>query len=54
MAGAAKTAKPEEKAPERKGPAVIGINFGNAYASIAIINNVSSLNLLCYGLRDFR
>ncbi|KAB5593719.1 Luminal-binding protein 5 [Ceratobasidium theobromae] len=39
MAGAAKTAKPEEKAPERKGPAVIGINFGNAYASIAIINN---------------
>ncbi|GAB1525371.1 Hsp70 protein that interacts with Zuo1p [Rhizoctonia solani] len=29
----------EGKAPERKGPAVIGINFGNAYASIAVINN---------------
>lgn len=39
MAGPAKETKPEEKAPEKKGPAVIGINFGNAYASIAIINN---------------
>ncbi|KAF8761361.1 RNA-dependent RNA polymerase [Rhizoctonia solani] len=29
----------EGKVPERKGPAVIGINFGNAYASIAVINN---------------
>ncbi|CAE6358393.1 unnamed protein product [Rhizoctonia solani] len=29
----------EGKIPERKGPAVIGINFGNAYASIAVINN---------------
>ncbi|CAE6413779.1 unnamed protein product [Rhizoctonia solani] len=35
----AKKVETEEKAPERKGPAVIGINFGNAYASIAIINN---------------
>ncbi|CEL59131.1 Heat shock protein 70 homolog C57A7,12 OS=Schizosaccharomyces pombe (strain 972 / ATCC 24843) GN=SPAC57A7.12 PE=1 SV=3 [Rhizoctonia solani AG-1 IB] len=32
-------AETEGKAPERKGPAVIGINFGNAYASIAVINN---------------
>ncbi|KAG8686304.1 Hsp70 protein that interacts with Zuo1p, partial [Ceratobasidium sp. 394] len=31
--------KTEPKAPEKKGPAVIGINFGNAYASIAVINN---------------
>ncbi|CAE6434847.1 unnamed protein product [Rhizoctonia solani] len=38
MAKAKKT-ETEEKAPERKGPAVIGINFGNAYASIAVINN---------------
>ncbi|KAG9105357.1 Hsp70 protein that interacts with Zuo1p [Ceratobasidium sp. 392] len=36
MAGPTKT---EPKAPEKKGPAVIGINFGNAYASIAVINN---------------
>ncbi|CAE7082079.1 unnamed protein product [Rhizoctonia solani] len=35
----AKKVETEDKAPERKGPAVIGINFGNAYASIAVINN---------------
>ncbi|CAE6411832.1 unnamed protein product [Rhizoctonia solani] len=35
----AKKIEIEEKAPERKGPAVIGVNFGNAYASIAVINN---------------
>lgn len=38
MAGPTKT---EPKPAEKKGPAVIGINFGNAYASIAVINNVS-------------
>lgn len=42
MAGAKKT---EAKPAEKKGPAVIGINFGNAYASIAIINNVGVLVL---------
>ncbi|QRV85307.1 heat shock protein HSP70 family protein [Ceratobasidium sp. AG-Ba] len=36
MAGPTKT---EPKPTEKKGPAVIGINFGNAYASIAVINN---------------
>ena len=47
MAGAKKT---EVKPAEKKGPAVIGINLGNAYASIAVINNVGLFG--CVGVRD--